>query len=349
MENGVERQIKILHTVGSPDDEVLFKQSVLLAKSCEDYGIYQFRYALFYPDGKVSFPSTLEDATFTECKSYSLLEACQMIMDIHPDVIIHHVYGILGCTRYRALLELLGFPIIGSDAEKHYITTNKAHTRALLSSAGVSVAPGIEVYNREDGSFLEKVDAIGYPVIVKAACIEDSRGTFLVKSRNGIIDKVHQAFQLSDVVVVEKFIAGRELRCFVIEDENCDKVFLPVLEYQIDKHDIRGYDEKYTVDDAGKITQAKRARWFVDPTKESETIKRLKSLAIKAFNALQLRDFAIFDIRMDESGHAYILEANLYCSYGEKSVINYMANGAGISDRKLLETAVGNAMKRKEK
>ena len=204
-----------------------------------------------------------------------------MIVDMCPNVIIHHVYELIGYTFYRALLELLGLPIIGSSAEKHYIATSKASTRALLTSACASVAPGIELYYEQDKSFLEKLDAMDYPVVVKAASVEDSGGVFLVKSRDDVVDKVHQAFQMSNsVVVIEKFIAGRELRCFVIEDGNCEKVFLPVLEYNVNKHDIRHYDEQYTVDNVGNITQAKRPRLFVDPIKERERENQVLKITI---------------------------------------------------------------------
>lgn len=345
-----KKAIKVLHVLGSPDDELLYKQSIMLGRYREDYPPYSYKYALIHTNGKMSFPLNLQEETIRECEGHNLAEAGQIITDFQPDVILNQVYGIIGCTRLPAFLEMLGFPIIGPSADKHYITCNKAVTRAFFASSGVSIAPGIEIYEKEDQTYLKEIDGIiGYPCVVKAACVEDSRGVFLVRDRTEITSKVQEAFQLSSTVVIEKFIVGRELRTFVIEEENGNKRFLPVLEFGIKNADIRGYDEKYKFDENGNVMQSSSETWYLDPTEESDTIQILKELSLKAFNTLQLNDFAVFDVRMDENGNAYILEVNLYCAYNDKSFVVKAANHAGITTRQLFENAVNNTIKRNNK
>lgn len=70
--------------------------------------------------------------------------------------------------------------------------------------------------------------------------------------------------------------------------------------------------------------------------------------AMESFRILKVRDFGLFDFRVHkESGMAYLLEANLFCSFGEKSVLTSMAREDGYTDRELLNMFVRRAMSRR--
>jgi len=48
----------------------------------------------------------------------------------------------------------------------------------------------------------------------------------------------------------------------------------------------------------------------------------------------------LFDFRIDPGGQPWFLEAGLYCSFAQKSVISVMASAAGIPLRELFQTAI---------
>jgi len=55
---------------------------------------------------------------------------------------------------------------------------------------------------------------------------------------------------------------------------------------------------------------------------------------------LRCRHYSLFDFRIDPGGQPWFLEAGLYCSFAQKSVISVMASAAGIPLRELFQTAI---------
>lgn len=338
-------QPTVLHTVGSIDNERLFKTSILYASACKDFGQYHFEYVAIYPNGEISNPRSLETKDLDSAVRYHFHKIYDIISSIKPDVMIHHTFGNFSCTNLRASLELLKIPIIGSPAEIHYIANNKASTRALLCQAGVSIAPGIHLAKGDDKDYSQLTSELEYPVIVKAATVEDSMGVFRVMDPENLTNTINKAFELSNTVVIEKFIPGHELRCCVIEDESHKKVVLPILKYGIGENDIRTFDKKLVINSDGRMEKAKCDFWYLDECKSSKEIKVVEKVSLKAFSGLRIKDFAIFDIRMDKNGVPYILEVNLFCSFGTESILNMAARKFEITDQRLLEIMVKRSMK----
>ena len=338
-------QPTVLHTVGSIDNERLFKTSILYASACKDFGQYHFEYVAIYPNGEISNPRSLETKDLDSAVRYHFHKIYDIINSIKPDVMIHHTFGNFSCTNLRASLELLKIPIIGSPAEIHYIANNKASTRALLCQAGVSIAPGIHLAKGDDKDYSQLTSELEYPVIVKAATVEDSMGVFRVMDPENLTNTINKAFELSNAVVIEKFIPGHELRCCVIEDESHKKVVLPILKYGIGENDIRTFDKKLVINSDGRMEKTKCDFWYLDECKSSKEIKAVEKVSLKAFSGLRIKDFAIFDIRMDKNGVPYILEVNLFCSFGTESILNMAARKFEITDQRLLEIMVKRSMK----
>lgn len=282
--------------------------------------------------------SVSRDCTRKHKFSFLLAE----ISTYNPDVIVYHILGRTGCTVYRSAIETLGIPILGSSSDKHFITTNKVLTRAILRSAAISIAPGVELYNSTDvgeDSNAEAVSEIerkcfggdnsGYPVVVKASTVEDSIGVFLAYDRQQLLHYIKKAFELSpEGVAVERFIAGREIRSLVIEEADGNMKILPIVEYDIGgSNNIRGTKSKIQVEDyetTGKVSCKTGSEIFLEEQPfNAKLIEAVKRESFKAFRTLQLRNFAIFDMRVDESGRPYILEVrnvdiNLLTVYKDK-------------------------------
>src|SRR5207248_10529273 len=81
---------------------------------------------------------------------------------------------------------------------------------------------------------------LGFPVIVKPSKQGSTVGLSLVKDASDLQPAIQEAFQFDDEVMIEAFIAGRELTVAILGD-----VALPVGEI-IPKHEIYDYECKYT-------------------------------------------------------------------------------------------------------
>jgi hypothetical protein len=138
---------------------------------------------------------------------------------------------------------------------------------------------------------------------------------------------------------------GREVRCGVIVRDG-QLVCLPLEEYNVDPatRPIRDYADKISRDDDGELSLVAKdstRAWIVDPG--DPLTQRVHAAARQCHVALGCRDYSLFDFRIDPAGQPWFLEAGLYCSFAEESVISTMARAAGISLPELFRTAIGQA------
>ena len=84
-------------------------------------------------------------------------------------------------------------------------------------------------------------------------CNEDnSRGITLVKREEDLAAAIDYAFSFDPRVVVDEYIAGREVRAACIEEEDGSLTVLPKLEYFL--KDIRTAAHKLQTDSSGKLS-----------------------------------------------------------------------------------------------
>jgi D-alanine-D-alanine ligase len=158
-------------------------------------------------------------------------------------------------------------------------------------------------------------------------------GLTLVKARPALQPAIAEARKFDDEVMIEQFIAGRELTVGILGDEA-----LPVGEI-IPKHEIYDYECKYT---PGMAREEFPAKLTVAET------KAVQELALTAFKALKLAGYARIDFRMTVDGTFYCLEANTLPGMTELSLIPQAAAAAGIAFPELCERIVQLALRPKD-
>jgi D-alanine-D-alanine ligase len=165
-------------------------------------------------------------------------------------------------------------------------------------------------------TFAARVEArYQLPVIVKPSKEGSTVGLSLVKSRDALASAVGEAFRHDDEVMIERFIAGRELTVGILGDDA-----LPVGEI-IPKHELYDYECKYTPGMAREEFPAKLT---------AQQAEQVQALALRAFAALKLSGYARIDFRMAGDGEFYCLEANTLPGMTELSLIPQAAAAAGI-------------------
>ncbi len=228
----------------------------------------------------------------------------------------------------QALLDLTGVPYTGSGHLASALAMDKDLSKHLFRAAGVPTADWLMA-----PATPEQVEAtLGFPVIVKPSKQGSTVGLSIVRTRAELQPAIDEAFVHDDEVMIEQFIAGRELTVGVLGDET-----LPVGEI-IPKHEIYDYECKYT---PGMAVEEFPARLTDDET------KTVQSLARKAFDALKLRGYARIDFRMSPDGTFYCLEANTLPGMTQTSLIPQAAAAAGISFPELCDRIVQLALDRR--
>jgi D-alanine-D-alanine ligase len=324
-------RLRVLHLVGSAVSDFYCDLSRLYAQDCLENTAnparYEFHIAYISSDGQWRFPASLHPEAIAAAKPLFIAEAVQVLANLHIDVMVPQMFCVPGMTQYRALFDLMNIPYVGNPAEVMALVADKGKTRAIVAAAGVRVPAG-EVLRAGDCPHLD------FPLVIKPLNADNSLGVALVKDAADYDAALQTALTHSDEVLVEKFIElGREVRCGVIVQAG-QLVCLPLEEYALhpDTRPIRSYADKLKKNDDGNLDFAAKdstKSWIIDPS--DPITESVWAMAKKCHNALGCRHYSLFDFRIDPQGQPWFLEAGLYCSFAETSVLSAMAKASGIS------------------
>ena len=232
----------------------------------------------------------------------------------------------------QALLDLSGITYTGSGHLASALAMDKDLSKHLFVRSDVLTAQwfmatreSIDEKEPAGRSFRKKVlEDLGLPVVVKPSKQGSTVGLSVVKKAKDLARAIGEAFQFDDEVMIERFIAGRELTVGILGDEA-----LPVGEI-IPKHEIYDYECKYQAGMAVEEFPAKIS---------AAQASAVQELARRAFRALKLRGYARIDFRMNEGGGGefFCLEANTLPGMTQTSLIPQAAAAAGIEFPELCE------------
>ncbi len=261
----------------------------------------------------------------------SRLEACGAKVVFNA---VHGMYGEDG--RLQCLLEALHMPYTGSRMLASAVAMDKVVTKKFLVAEKIST-PDYLIFGKKDAQDLQRVKeticrTLGVQTVVKAATQGSSIGVVIVKEESGIIPALEEAFRLSENVLVEKCISGRELTVALMEEDGAPKA-LPVI--MIAPHS-GSYDfhSKYT----------KGATDYLVPAPLTESVTaHVQELAVRTYLALGLSGVARVDIMLDEAGQGYVLEANTVPGMTPTSLVPKAAAAVGISFPELCEKILVSA------
>lgn len=342
--------LRVLHLVGSEVSDFFCDLSRLYAddslRGTRDPERYDVHVAYVSPDpsggGSWRFPANLSAAAIESAEPMPVARAMERLVDLGIDVMVPQMFCLPGMTAYRGLFDLLGVPYVGNTPAVMALGAHKARAKAVVSAAGVAVPAGLLLRPGDDA-------AVRLPVVVKPVDTDNSVGVTLVRDPSGYDEALRLAFMHSDEVIVEEFVElGREVRCGVL-DLAGELVCLPIEEYAVDPQDkpIRGYEDKLTRDAGGDfalVAKDSAHAWILEPT--DPVVDAVHAAAKDCHRALGCRDYSLFDFRIDPQGRPWFLEAGLYCSFAEKSVVATMANAADIPLAELFRVALDQAIAR---
>lgn len=228
-----------------------------------------------------------------------------------PDFVLNLVDTLRGKdslqTSVPAALELSNLPYTGAGMEGLVIGNNRNLFKHLLLSYQLDT-PEFQ-FIRRVGTQVD--DKLGLPLIVK---LNESGGSVginnkavqeTLKDAQKKVDDMITTYKIP--VVVERFIDGAEITAAVFDDGTKNQVFLgeKVFKNKVDgKHYFTSF-ESYAEADAYKYK-------LVDEPLAS----KLSPLVVRAFNGLSNKDYAKFDIRIDEKGTIYFTDCNPNTAFG---------------------------------
>ena len=230
------------------------------------------------------------------------------------------VQGHCSVAHAPAMLELFGIPYVGHDPMMAGILDNKHVFKRQLRAAGIPTAafhiwqPGFGQKDiTRDTGFKHAFGDFEGPFVVKPVSGRASLNVAWVECRADLQKAVQECYAVTrNHVLIERYLGGREY-CVAVAGpiisrggklERLDGPFVfSHLERVLDP------DEKiFTSMDLKPITGERAAP--LDPVRDAGVMSKLDELATRVFQELGVETFIRLDVRADEAGELYVLEAN---------------------------------------
>lgn len=252
-----------------------------------------------------------------------------VLADLSPDAAFNALHGPFGEDgTIQGVLEMLNIPYTHSGVLASALAMNKEKAKYVMSAAGVPVADS-KVLHRLEAA---KKHVLQPPYVVKPVNEGSSFGVLIVSA-----EAAHPPQELysdewpyGDIVMVERYVAGRELTCGVMGD-----VALGVTDILSQGSPFYDFDAKYADGGSQHILPAEL------PTALYETIQ---SHAVTAHKALECRGISRADFRYDEATEELIcLEVNTQPGMTPTSLVPEMAAHAGYDFPALMRWMVEDA------
>lgn len=214
--------------------------------------------------------------------------------------------------RIASMLELLDKRFTGSGSLALTLAGDKSLAKKLFQFHDVSspdftiVAPG----HTEGTQNLDKFPLIVKPIATDASIGINSKS--VVGTVHELMDRIfaiHEEFHTP--ALVEEYIDGREIYLGLLGNP---PTMLTPIEWDLSKLPenlprIAGTEAKW---DEWKNPEFKAAKEFVpeDILANETVMEKLRHAAIGAWKAVQVRDYARIDVRLNSEGTPYVIEVN---------------------------------------
>lgn len=250
---------------------------------------------------------------------------------LRPDAVLNVLHGRPGEDgTIQGVLETLGIPYSHSGVLASSLAMQKDLAKTVMAAAGVPVAEGVTLTRAE----VAKAHPLPPPYVIKPVADGSSVGVFIVTPEH-----THPPQELfrddwshGDQLLVERYIAGKELTCAVINGAPTGVIeIVPTVKFY-------DYEAKYSPGASKHILPAP-----VLPIVYQE----VRRLTLAAHVALGCRGVSRADFRYDDriegTGGLICLEVNTQPGMTETSLVPELAAHAGTTFDELVQWMVEDA------
>lgn len=243
---------------------------------------------------------------------------------LRADVVFVALHGGAGEDgRVQAALELAAMPYVGSRPGPSALAMDKVWTKQIARAAGVPVTDeAVFTPDDPDAEILEAARRLGPATVLKPVEEGSAVGVHLCRDLGALRAALGQIGRRRRRWMLEPYVPGRELTVGILLGRAC-----PVIEIR-PREGFYDYENKYTAGRTEYDCPADLPPWLA--TQVADDARRL-------FEALQLRDMARIDFRLDpEHGH-FLLEANTIPGMTATSLLPKGAAALGIGFAEMCE------------
>lgn len=253
------------------------------------------------------------------------------------DAVLMCIHGTPGEDgKLQGYFDMLRLPYTSPDAATSSLTFNKRYTVAVAAFSGIKVARSLHLFSHAPLSPDDILGQLSLPVFVKPNNGGSSIGMSKVNKKEDLQPALDKAFKEDTQVLVEEFIAGREITIGVYRNGN-DIVPLPMTEIITEK-EFFDFEAKYK----GKSHE-------VTPADVSEdTANKIREAAKKIYAVFNCRGVIRIDFIVNEKdGEPYMLEINTVPGQSEASIVPQQVRASGMELKEFYTILLNEALSQK--
>jgi len=230
--------------------------------------------------------------------------------------LIHGSPGEDGCIQ--GFCSLLAIPCVGADVLSSSICMDKLIMKQLFSQSGIPTAKYVSCRTDNLLSYGEVVNILGLPVFVKPSNRGSSLGISKVESIEQWAVAIDRASVLSDYLLFEEYIVGREIECSLLGNKD------PIVSLPGEigcMHNFYSYEAKYV--------DTQQTHLQVPANIRVNSIREIQNLALQVYNVMRCRGMARVDFFLRDSGTILVNEINTIPGFTEMSLYPKLCDIAG--------------------
>ncbi len=254
------------------------------------------------------------------------------------EVIFPVLHGALGEDgTIQGLFKMTDIPFVGAGVLGSAIGMDKDVMKRLLRDAGIPIGKFLVIHShqKEKYSYKACADSLGSPFFIKPANAGSSVGVSKIHSEEKFKESLDQAFLYDKKVIVEEFIAGREIECSVLGNE------YPIASIPgeiIPQHEFYSYEAKY-LDEKGAILE-------IPASLEEGMVQKVQEMAVHVFQTLCCEGMGRIDFFLTAKGELLVNEINTLPGFTAISMYPKLWQASGLSYSALLDRLIELAVER---
>jgi D-alanine-D-alanine ligase len=242
--------------------------------------------------------------------------------------VLHGPYGEDGVLQGH--LETLGVPYVGAGVLASAVCMDKGIAKSVLRDHGLPVAAWRLVARSAWSMDVmdEALEALRLPIFVKPANLGSSIGVAKASSPAALGDAVLSAFEFDDHVILEEYVAGRELELALMGNEEARVTRAGEI---LASREFYDYDDKYVLGLAETVA----------PTDLKDTqLAKAQRLVTAAYRALRVEGLARIDVFLREDDEIVINEVNTMPGFTPISMFPMLWEAEGVPFSAVVEELV---------
>jgi D-alanine-D-alanine ligase len=252
-----------------------------------------------------------------------------------PDVAFVALHGSDGEDgTVQELLEVVGIPHTGSGISACIRASDKVLAKHAMRDRGIPT-PDFYAFNETALGALGAAqalpaieDRLEFPIVVKPARQGSALGIKFARTAADVPTALVAAFSYDRKVLLERYVAGRELAVSILEQDGTP-LLLPIVEAVPEQEDFYDFEARYEIG---------RTRFVCPAELDDAVASRAGEIALETYGLLGCSGFARVDLMLEAAtSELYVLEVNPIPGLTETSLLPLAAEAAGISFDELVE------------